>query len=262
VCIAFNHASSWVSCSHDSGDTWPGAVQISTADRYYYANGDVAHDDGSVIVSNASYRLHYGFHGNIRVVVSRSDDGGDTWTNQAVDTVAEQPRCENDGCPHDHYGGQYALASDADGTLVLAYDGAIKPLRAQYIWVRHSEDGGATWSDRQRISPRKPGIVAGFTAATGTGDGDFRVLWQDSRHGIRRWNTYVRRSTDGGVTWGPTSDVSDARGGRGYKHPSGYDADYGDYAQLTVTSTGRTFATWGEGYSYNGPGGTWYNLET
>jgi hypothetical protein len=97
---------------------------------------------------------------------------------------------------------------------------------------------------------------------TGTGNGDFRVLWQDSRHGIRRWNTYVRRSTDGGLTWGPASDVSDARGGRGYKHRAGYDADYGDYAQLAVTSDGKTFATWGEGYSYNGPGGTWYNLET
>jgi hypothetical protein len=262
VCVAFNHASSWVSCSSDGGDTWPGAVQISTADRYYYANGDVVRDDGTVIVSNASYRLRHGFHGSINVVVSRSTDGGATWDNQAVDNVAEQPPCTNNGCPHDHYGGQYALGSDDDGDLVLAYDGAIRPLGAQYIWTRHSEDDGVTWSDRTRISPRKRGIVASFTSVVGTGDGDFRVLWQDSRHGIRRWNTFVRRSTDGGLTWGPESRISDARGGRDYKHRSGYDADYGDFTEVDVTDTGRTIGVWGEGFSYYGPGGTWFNVES
>jgi hypothetical protein len=260
VCVAFNHAASWVSCSHDGGVTWPAAIQISTQDRYFYANGDIVHDDGSVVVSNAGYKLHSGYHGNITVVVSRSADGV-TWTNEVVDTVAEQPPCENRGCPRDHYGGQYALGSDADGDLVLAYDGAVRPLRAQYIWVRHSEDGGVTWSDRTRLSPRMPHIVASFTAAVGTGDGDFRVSWQDSRNGIRRWNTFVRRSTDGGLTWDPAVRISDAGGGRGYKHPAGYDADYGDFMEIDVTNTGRTVATWGEGFSYYGPGGTWFNLE-
>ena len=55
--------------------------------------------------------------------------------------------------------------------------------------------------------------------------------------------------------------ISDAGGGRGYKHPAGYDADYGDFSEIDVTNTGRTVATWGEGFSYYGPGGTWFNLE-
>ena len=262
VCIGFNHASAWASCSDDGGQTWPGAVQVSTAVRYYYTNGDVVDDDGNVTLTNASYRLQHGFDGNIRVVVSRSTDGGQTWGNQVVDTVAEQPACRNDGCPHDHYGGQFALGSDDDGDMLLAYDGAIRPLGAQYIWTRHSEDGGATWSDRQRISPRKRGIVASFTAVVGTGNGDFRVLWQDSRRGIRRWNTFTRRSTDGGETWERSAELSDARGGRGYKHADGYDADYGDFTEIDVTDDGRTVATWGEGYSYAGPGGTWFNIQT
>jgi len=28
-----------------------------------------------------------------------------------------------------------------------------------------------------------------------------------------------------------------------------------------VTSAGKTFATWGEGFSYTGPGGTWFNVQ-
>jgi hypothetical protein len=104
--------------------------------------------------------------------------------------------------------------------------------------------------------------VASFTSVVGTANGDFRVLWQDSRHGIRRWNTFSRRSRDGGLTWGPESRISDARGGRGYKHRSGYDADYGDFTEVDVTNTGRTIGVWGEGYSYAGPGGTWFNLKS
>jgi hypothetical protein len=35
----------------------------------------------------------------------------------------------------------------------------------------------------------------------------------------------------------------------------------GDYGEIAVTSAGKTFATWGEGFSYTGPGGTWFNLQ-
>jgi hypothetical protein len=28
-----------------------------------------------------------------------------------------------------------------------------------------------------------------------------------------------------------------------------------------VTSAGKTIATWGEGFSYTGPGGTWFNVQ-
>jgi hypothetical protein len=41
----------------------------------------------------------------------------------------------------------------------------------------------------------------------------------------------------------------------------GYDADYGDYMQVAITSTGETFAVWGAGFGYAGPGGTWFNVE-
>ena len=33
------------------------------------------------------------------------------------------------------------------------------------------------------------------------------------------------------------------------------------YGEVAVTSTGKTIATWGEGFSYTGPGGTWFNIQ-
>jgi hypothetical protein len=46
-----------------------------------------------------------------------------------------------------------------------------------------------------------------------------------------------------------------------YHHANGFDEIYGDYGEIAVTNTGNTFATWGEGFSWTGPGGTWFNLQ-
>jgi hypothetical protein len=36
---------------------------------------------------------------------------------------------------------------------------------------------------------------------------------------------------------------------------------YGDYGENGVTDAGRTVGVWGEGPSYLGPGGVWFNRE-
>ena len=33
-----------------------------------------------------------------------------------------------------------------------------------------------------------------------------------------------------------------------------------DYLEVGITDAGDTFAAWGEGFSYDGPGGVWYAL--
>ena len=42
---------------------------------------------------------------------------------------------------------------------------------------------------------------------------------------------------------------------------NGFGEIYGDYGEIAVTNAGRTIAVWGEGFSYNGPGGTWFNVQ-
>ena len=60
---------------------------------------------------------------------------------------------------------------------------------------------------------------------------------------------------------GAGEDLRRARGSAGYVGPSGFAEIYGDYGEIDVTSAGKTIATWGEGFSYTGPGGTWFNLQ-
>jgi hypothetical protein len=90
-------------------------------------------------------------------------------------------------------------------------------------------------------------------AATGTGQVD--AAWMDVRTG--RWNTWLRHSDDGGVTWTDERRLSDRPGGAPYKTPAGFRFPYGDYGELAIGS-GVTWAIWGEGLSYDGPGGSWF----
>jgi hypothetical protein len=76
------------------------------------------------------------------------------------------------------------------------------------------------------------------------------------------WNVFYRTSNDGGATWSAPVVISDVTAGAAYKHPDGFDEVYGDYGEIAITSAGKTIATWGEGLSYVGPGGVWFNRQT
>jgi hypothetical protein len=66
-------------------------------------------------------------------------------------------------------------------------------------------------------------------------------------------------SSDGGVV-APVV-ISDVTSGAAYKHADGFDEVYGDYGEIAITSAGKTIATWGEGLSWVGPGGVWFNRQ-
>jgi hypothetical protein len=259
VYVAFNHSDSYIAQSHDGGVTWAAPIKLNHQDRYHYANGLVVAPNGNVTITNANYPRNEGYAGPVKILASRSSDGGATWDTTVVDVVEISAPCRNHGCPHNHYGGHAALAGDADGNLVIVYDGSRAEGGAQYIYAARSTDGGGTWTEPQQISPGGREIIATEPAAVGSGDCDIRVIWLDSRSGIERWNTWFRQSTDCGLTWSDDVRLSDAVSGRGYVFARGFAADYGDYSEIAVTSTGSTFAVWGEGFSYHGPGGTWYN---
>jgi len=42
------------------------------------------------------------------------------------------------------------------------------------------------------------------------------------------------------------------------KSRGGFRFPYGDYFGITVDSRGTSYLIWGEGTSYDGPGGTWW----
>ncbi|MGH3143424.1 MAG: hypothetical protein ACRDO9_09880, partial [Gaiellales bacterium] len=76
-----------------------------------------------------------------------------------------------------------------------------------------------------------------------------------------RWQVWYLTTSDLGATWSTREKISDATSGTVYKHTNGFDEVYGDYGEIAITSTGDTVAVWGEGKSYYGPGGVWFNRQ-
>jgi hypothetical protein len=256
----------WLAQSHNGGTSWT-QTKLVDSGRYYFAfDADVA-ADGTVYLAQTA--IQYGGGGNkgtiptgqIEEHVFISRDRGATWENRLIAAPAPGLGCVAAGCPPDFYLGHIALSADASGALVALYDGATTSGGLQTIEARRSTDGGRTWSAPVTISAG--GEEATAPAVESRGNGDVRAWYQQTSGGgnVDAWNTWYRSSTDGGATWSAAVRISDAAGGAAYKTAAGYAEIYGDYGELAITNTGRSIAIWGEGASYTGSGGVWFNRQ-
>jgi hypothetical protein len=253
----------WMAQSHDSGLTWT-QEKLVDSNRYFFAfDADVLHD-GTVVFAQSD--IDYSGPGgapvgvvNHHVFVSR--DAGATWEDHIVDTVNVGEPCVSEGCGPDFYIGHDAISADDAGNLVVLYDGAATDLGRQRIFARRSIDGGATWSSRIALS--MAGENATSPAVESRGSGDVRAWFMQTSNGgdPDAWNVFYRSSSDGGVSWSAPVVISDVTSGAAYKHADGFDEVYGDYGEIAITSAGKTIATWGEGLSWVGPGGVWFNRQ-
>jgi hypothetical protein len=268
VYISFNGPTGgdpWVAQSHDSGATWTQRKLVDSK-RYYFAfDADVA-SDGTVYFAESS--ILYGGGGNKGTTPSStidehvfvSTDGGAHFTDRLVASVQPGLACTADGCTPDFYLGHTALTVDATGRVVLLYDGATTAGGPQAIIARTSTNQGATWTAGVQLSTAGSETTA--PAVESTGNGDVRAwYYQTTGTDVDAWNVFYRRSTDGGLTWSTAVKISDATSGAGYKSAAGFLEIYGDYGEMAITSAGKSIAVWGEGYSWTGPGGVWFNRQ-
>ena len=264
VYVAWNGPTSgdpFIAQSHDAGATWT-QTKVVDSPRYYFAfDGDVL-PNGTVVFSQSS--ISYtgpgaSPEGQVQVHAIRSTNQGSSWSNVVVDAVELGEECVADGCSSDYYLGHSAVSADANGALVMLYDGATTGGGSQTIWSRRSTDGGATWTARAALS--SAGLFSSFPAVESRGSGDVRAFYMQQDAGPDAWNVYYRASTDGGVSWSSAVKISDATSGTPYKSSAGFREPYGDYGEAAITSAGKFIGVWGEGDSYTGPGGTWINRQ-
>lgn len=259
VYVAFNQSDSYVSRSHDGAQSFLAPVQTSNNGRYWFHSAGAVAPNGDVYFAAADYSGDYTGVSNIYVL--RSSDGGASWSTTLLDTSSEAAGCVwADGCYFGFLGPSVGLAIDVNGLVMIAYNRGESAGAAQPLWVRTSSDG-TTWSDALAISDPTQGVHNGFPAvgASLTQAGDFRVVWQDDRELSQTgWNTWMRRSLDGGASWSDAERLSDLTSGAPYKSASGYGFVYGDYLEMAVDGDDSNHVIWGEGASYTGPGGSWY----
>jgi hypothetical protein len=252
----------YVGQSHDYGATWT-QQKLSDDKRYYYAydgrvlsGGTVIFSESSIVYSGATNVEGDVFH---HAIISR--DKGATWENRIVAKVPLGESCVAAGCGPDFYVGQTSVVSDAPGHLVFAYEGPTVTDGPQRVYVSRSSNTGRTWSAATPLSV--PGENATAPRLASSGGGNVRTWYmQTAGHDPDAWNVWYRSSSDGGQTWSSPLKISDHPAGAAeYITADGFAEIYGDYGEIDITSAGKTIAVWGEGFSWTGPGNTWFNIQ-
>ena len=260
----------WASISDNGGRTWRVERPVHNTNSKLgvsLPSGAAIAPDGTAYFAWNGVNRPGQAKGPKNLYVTKRAAGGDTWSTSIVDVSARPPLCD---CPGwDYWGAQMAIGVDDDGVVYVLWNAAATTGAPSRMFFARSTDGAATWSAPTGVSPAPAGANNVFPALVAAGDGDVRIAWQDDRNGFdtggddpeARWNTYFRRSTDGGASWSPETQLSAFVSEYTYKFDppdDGYLQPYGDYFELDITGTGSTVAFWGEGNSYLGPGNVWF----
>ena len=266
VYVGFNREERFlVAASHDAGQTFrtflinPNAEPGSSL-----AGGATIDPSGNVFFGWTAYAKGQWQAHPAAVYISRSMDGGRTWSTVLLDQSSAPPECLEQGCENGFLGAQIALASDPAGALYAAWNAGAVNGGPERIYFSSSTTAGATWSARMGVSSAPQGVEHAFPAIAAGGAGDVRIAWMDARmsedgHPERAvWNTFYRASTNGGATWADETQLSRPARNYGYILSNGFRFPFGDYFGLAVDSQGNTHAVWGEGQNYKSPGSIWY----
>ena len=266
VYVGFNHEENFfVAASHDVGQTFT-TVQINpnATPGWSLAGGATIDPAGNVYFGWTAYARHEMPTHPVSVYVSRSTDGGHTFSTLLLDLSSAPPDCEAQSCETGFLGAQIALATDAAGALYALWNAGAANGGSERIYFSSSTTAGASWSERVAVSKATPGTEHSFPAIVAGASGDVRIAWMDTRetepgHPERPlWNTYYRSSTNGGATWNAETRLSGPAAGYDYILPSGFRFPFGDYFGLAIDGDGATHAVWGEGRDYKSPGSIWY----
>jgi hypothetical protein len=257
----------YASVSHDGGKTWHfGAIVANTNSKLGWSlpGGGAIDSKGNAYFSWEGYTQNGKPSGPVNIFITKSTDGGKTWSVERVD-VSQAPKfCKT--CGWAFWGPGTNLAVDAQNRLYLLYNANSAKFAPDRMIFARSTDGARTWVGHQDVSEAPIGANNVFPAVAATGDGDVRIAWMDDRNGhddgtadgSARWNVYYRSSTTAGRSWSGETQLSAPTSGYPYIHQNGFQEPYGDYMELDIGASGETQAVWGEGPSYAGPGNVWY----
>jgi hypothetical protein len=259
VYVAYNHAQTvWGTFSHDGGATFD-SVKINQNGKlgWSLAGGGTVTPNGSVFFAWSGYEGNGGAKGKVNLYLSKSADGGETWTTKLIEVSSSPPDCSAYFCGWAYLGAQMTVTSDENGDLYALWNAGSEPRAPERLYFSKSSDGGNTWSPRFDVSTAPQGSHHAFPAIVATGRGDVRIAWMDARAGTA-WNVYYRSTRNGGSTWTGEVDVSTYVPGYSYITQDGFSFPFGDYFEIDIDEQGTAHLVFGEGLNYDSPGSIWY----
>ncbi len=197
--------------SEDGGATWSAPGRANTiGESAREQTQPVVGPDGSVYVA---FRIAASRSVG-PIVVARSDDRGQTWTQTKVRDIGDDPNLE--------------LAVDhRNSTVYLAYNDT-RPGPDIDVMLQRSTDRGATWSAPARVNddPAGSGAIQHLPDLSIAPDGRLDIVWHDRRHAYKgvsfpacpyfqrrpflcEGDIYYANSVDGGLTFSPNRRITD-----------------------------------------------------
>jgi hypothetical protein len=179
-------------------------------------------DDGTVYVVFDSLTCAGSSCTDEEMFVTRSADGGASWTNpvRIRDFNLASFSSDNTPGPQDSRGINPFGAIDVDssggacdGTLYVTFSDYVTGTSENTdVWLSRSTDNGVTWSTPLRINDDGEGGRAQFhpTLVVDQSDGSVVVAWQDARNDAanHQVDVYLARSTDCGLSFEPNVQVT------------------------------------------------------
>jgi hypothetical protein len=165
-----------------------------------------------------------GMHSASASWITRSTDGGKTWSPRVRVDMGEACPCCRTG-----------LATSKDGTLYMSWR-HVFPGNIRDIVVARSNDHGATWKEPVRVHTDdwKFDACPHAGPAIATDDnGTLHVTWWTGKEGSA--GVYYAQSTDGGKTFSPAIPLGVAQ----YSRPA--------HVQMSLASNNRVVVTWDDG---------------
>jgi hypothetical protein len=188
-----------------------------------------------------------------KLTVDRSTDGGATW---GTDRVAHNYRLNTPNFfisipPQPDRGIVPMPFTDCApqgtpfaGRVYVTYTDRSPNTSDTNVYVRFSDDGGATWSPESKVNDDIVNAYQFHPSISVAPNGRVGVSFYDTRDdqpSNEKTHQYFAVSVDGGVTWSPnlrvTTEQSDESG---FGDPN----DYGDYQGLDATSRNTWHVVW------------------
>jgi hypothetical protein len=247
----------WAAISHDGGAHWTThrIANVGSPVQLLTAGGGIDSLGNIYFAWNGYYPQHQ--PGPSRVWMTKSSDGGATWTRTDIGVSGAPKYCK--ACAdHEYFAAQMAMQVGADDHIYLLWNSTrdLTNFAPERIYFSRSTNHGSTYAPRRDVSGAAAGVEHCFPAlVAGSTPGDVRIAWMDRRNGP--WNVFYRASTNGGQTFSPETRLSTYVPGYGYLKRDGFSFPYGDYFQLAIDTNGRTHADFGESEAITTPGNAW-----
>lgn len=120
----------------------------------------------------------------MNLYVSKSANGGASWTTTTLDISSSPPDCSAYSCGWAYLGAQLTVASDAGGNLYALWNAGKLDKAPERVYFARSLDAGATWSPKLDVSAAPAGTAHAFPAIAAGVAGDVRIFLDGRAGGL------------------------------------------------------------------------------